>query len=762
MRKLAGLRLYLVLTVAIEAIFALYFLVRHKAFAFTDIGSDTYLAFYPIQTAISRQFHALHSFTWSFDQSLGGYIAVAFDPAWLITSLFPDTWQLGLRLPLFCARLLLAGGFFYGYLKLIGFEARLAVFGALAFAFSSYGVLNGQWEISHGTEFVLLAFYLFAIEAYLRQGKRWPAVCVGALLALAHPMNPYMFALFALVYAGARFAFTREFVGTIKGFAGFAAWCAVGVLLAAPMFLPAAYYLLENPRVSGGHSKMAEVIAGLFSLNNTNMLKFQLAGLLGKDLLGTGNAYTGWQNYFEGPGFYIGLLPLLCIPQLFGRDASHRERWLGIAGLIGVAAYFVWPFLRYAVYGFGYPTYRFSTLWVSLVLLVMGLAGLRRCVQSAPWRTGVTLGALSIAILALGCLWFYPKHTNYRHVMLVLGFAAVYWAILRAAADSAWRSRMLYPLTLVFACELMLFAAPALLERDTADTTNPHSAYDDGTTGALELIRAREGDSDFYRIEKTYNSVYLDDALVQDYSGIKAYFFNASSLTRFVDRMHLQRPLEYAAYIGSAIERRAILDLVGVRYLLTHNRDLDATPGLSYVGSANGIDVYHNDNAHTFAYLLHDLVSETEADAMSMAQRDAVLSHTAIVADPPALQATLAQLDSTAQHAGATEWASLHKLNDTRLEGSVDAARAGLLLLSMPFDAGWSARLDDKEVPLMRADYGLAALPVAPGLHQLTLQYSPPGRRLGNYCALLGLLILGGFSVYRWSKTRARTTRKAQ
>jgi hypothetical protein len=744
-----GLRLYVLIALALEAVFALYYIVKSKAFCFIDIGSDTFFQFYPLQVAVGKQLRELHSITWSFDLGLGGYLGTLFDPFWLFTAPFPDSWQLGLRLPLYFVKLLLAGGFFYGYLKVIGFRAPLAVFGALAYAFSSYGAINAQWDLILGVEFIQFAAFLFLLETYLRGNKAWAAICAGVVLGLGHPMEMYSFALLTVVYAFARMALAaraglRAYLASLARFAG---WFVLGLLITAPLLFPAIYYFVESPRVSGEHSMLHTMLSLIFTTNDRATIAAEIAGLLGKDILGTGSFYNkGWMNYFEGPGFYVGVLMLVCIPQLLGPHATRRERWLCIIGTLAVGAYFIWPALRYVVYGFGHTAFRFSTLWVSALLLIMGLAGLRRGIDSPPWRWGIALGVGGIFGIVLVCVVLLPQSVNFKLVVLVAIFTVLYAGLfLWTAARPEWRARMLGPLLALFACELLLFAAPAMIERVAvnADGSTAWGQYDDGSSQAVGLIRDLEHGDEFYRVEKTFNSVFLDDALIQGYSGIKSYYFHSASLTRFIDRMQLPRPIAHSNWIGSAIDAPGVLDLVGVKYVLTRNRNMPISQGMTYVGSASGVDVYRNESAHGFGYFYEHIAAEAASDALPPSERDDFLTKNLIVQDPGAISASLAALDNISAPAPTLNAdAKLQKLRDDRIEGRVQTPRARALLISMPFDRGWNARLNGNPLELFRADYGLTAALIPAGVHALTLNYEPPGRMLGVWLSAASICLL--------------------
>ena len=50
-----------------------------------------------------------------------------------------------------------------------------------------------------------------------------------------------------------------------------------------------------------------------------------------------------------------------------------------------------------------------------------------------------------------------------------------------------------------------------------------------------------------------------------------------------------------------------------------------------------------------------------------------------------------------------------------------------LLLFSVPYDRGFSARIDGKPAQVECADYGLTAIFVPAGRHEITVTYTPPG-----------------------------------
>jgi hypothetical protein len=62
-----------------------------------------------------------------------------------------------------------------------------------------------------------------------------------------------------------------------------------------------------------------------------------------------------------------------------------------------------------------------------------------------------------------------------------------------------------------------------------------------------------------------------------------------------------------------------------------------------------------------------------------------------------------------------------------RIEARLHAAAPNIAVVAEQCAAGWTAELDDRPVPLERADLALCALRVPEGEHTLRLRYRPPG-----------------------------------
>ena len=78
----------------------------------------------------------------------------------------------------------------------------------------------------------------------------------------------------------------------------------------------------------------------------------------------------------------------------------------------------------------------------------------------------------------------------------------------------------------------------------------------------------------------------------------------------------------------------------------------------------------------------------------------------------------------------------------THIAGSVDFAKDGSLFTSIPYDAGWTVKIDGAAVKTQAAYGALLSVPVTKGFHEITFSYQPPGFIPG---LLISLILIADF-----------------
>jgi hypothetical protein len=85
------------------------------------------------------------------------------------------------------------------------------------------------------------------------------------------------------------------------------------------------------------------------------------------------------------------------------------------------------------------------------------------------------------------------------------------------------------------------------------------------------------------------------------------------------------------------------------------------------------------------------------------------------------------------------------------LELRVAASDRGWVVLTDNDYPGWTAELDGRRVPILRANFLFRAVEVSPGGHRLTFRYSPRSWWLGG-AGTIGSMALAGFWMLRGAR----------
>ncbi|MDF2888700.1 MAG: Protein of unknown function, rane YfhO [Lacrimispora sp.] len=103
----------------------------------------------------------------------------------------------------------------------------------------------------------------------------------------------------------------------------------------------------------------------------------------------------------------------------------------------------------------------------------------------------------------------------------------------------------------------------------------------------------------------------------------------------------------------------------------------------------------------------------------------------------------------------------LTKWTDTQIKGTVDAQSAGLLYLSIPFDKGWSVKIDGKDAEPYKIFDTFLSVHMTAGTHEVSLEYMPQGLKTGGMItggSIFILLVLSGLAAGKNKKRKPMRT----
>lgn len=82
------------------------------------------------------------------------------------------------------------------------------------------------------------------------------------------------------------------------------------------------------------------------------------------------------------------------------------------------------------------------------------------------------------------------------------------------------------------------------------------------------------------------------------------------------------------------------------------------------------------------------------------------------------------------------------KVEDDLVCGSIALQNPGVLQVSLPYSAGWTAEVDGEDAQIVRCGGMYMGLRLDAGEHEIVLNYETPGLRIGAWISLAGLVLL--------------------
>lgn len=743
-------------------VFSSFFSGRYY-FAYLDIGSDSVTHSVAYAYAIARSVILNSVDGWSFEIGLGSPTALLMGDFFIrLSGFFGVENVLSTRFPLFLSKLIIGGQFFFLSVRYFVNNPIAAVFGSLAYSFCGYVSINGQWDVEAN------AFSIYPIVCWtLLRGlvsNRWMFFPFGISIALFSGVFFVSLIVFLSLLIFLWLIFSKDFVRSFKIlFIRVIPLIVLGFGLSATYLLPVIEQLLDSSRVTGPQAKFSDLLIPSFVPNDFSLIAAQIGGLFHKDIFGIGNQYTGYWNYLEGPGFYIGIFGLLIIPQLL---VSRRplDRKLIFVFSVLFFIYLVFPFPRFAAHGFAAPYFRISTLWVSMFLILLSC----RALESIE-LIGVSIRILCITFFVLVCIIGYLILCSERmsvyipHATRILCLmTAAFLVLFLGGLGHIQGTFLVFVAVLIVVVESIVIAKPSFVEGRAILGKN-EAVYFDGSMDALAFIK--RSDPGFYRIEKTYVTNSLADSVAQGYRGVKAYSFNSKGVVDFYINTGLlpaESPVNnYTNWLPGFEDRVALYSLLGVKYLVS--RQPISFQGFKHIHSLNQEHIYINQNALPLAFVHEFQILEKDYFDLGLngndpdhTLRDLALLKFAVVKEYlPGHGEVLTQkeLHSAVQVPFSRQYLYLIDIlrssslnvthfSNSRILASIDVKRAGILIFSFPFDKGWTVRLNDELASTFRTNFGLLGIKIIPGTYKIELSYEVPGLKFGRVITLLSTIFL--------------------
>ena len=636
-----GLRILLFLMICI-CVFAYWeYLIFEKGYIFTGFCSDTLTQSFPEFYFRSDKMLSGELPFWSFQFELGMNIFTLmanYNPFDILLILFGKN-NIPYVLPYIAMlKLITAGLFFFGFLRMLKITGYAAVIGTLMFTFSGYMVINGHWYHYHNYA-VFAALMLFLFERWFQNGKWLLFVLALGLVCLKGVLQIYQFAFFFILYGIFRiimeYGYQRK--ETFLFFIRFAFLYSIGVGIGAFFILPEAFYVASSSRGGGAlvDFSVMDWLLKIFSTYNEWIYPKTTAfsRLFSSDLIGSWSRFKG-HIYLESPASYIGLIGLIVIPSLFA--VGKRREKVAFLFIVGICIlYYVFPIVRTIGNAFASPTYKHTIMYVSIVLIILTSYSLKSLFLKGGRKIQTTFVIVSsIAAVFVLLVWkisfgvlkynIIDDQVFFRIISFLLVYGVCFFLLLYLGP----RQFIKFIILLIVVIELASFSRTTTTR--VSGSLNPGfiksgevpQYFGKSTLRALEYIKSI--DNGFYRIEGLSRS--RNAAVVQGCYGTSGYFgFCRPGIVDFHETMRLSRQSpRLASYRDGLDMRNRLHSLLGVKYYLTSDMDI-IPPEYVYLKSFGDTHIFINKYSLPLGFSYTTYINRMKFNSLPVKYKDAVL-----------------------------------------------------------------------------------------------------------------------------------------
>lgn len=762
------------------------FLLLKNVFQFKDIGSDTLNGMYPYYHHYADYIQKNGWPQWSFAEGMGQGILSGFlrDPFQLIAMLIGPQSMPKIFIYIIVLEIIIAGSIFYFFLKALKTTNYSAIIGTLLFSFCGFMIIGSCWYL-FTFEALNVALLLLGFERIYQKNK-WFLFALGIFLAaISFPVNLFTYGLFILFYGAFRFLQENDF--DKKKFFGLYGKLimagAIGLLISGPLLLENIFQVLESPRGSGGDSYFNKLVnSALFATSNKVEFGSSVMRMLSSDILGSGNSFSGIQNFLEAPFSYCGLISLLLMSQVFPLISKNIRKWYITLLIIWLTPTF-FPYFRYAFWLFSGDYYRAYSFFLSLVFILFSVHALDLILKYKK----VNL----IALISTLLLWLILSSISYKSnitypngqqgiqelksddtiAFFVRMFLVFYSILIFMLGKSKNINNIKYILLIMVVFELTYLSQFSANRRSIVSTNDLKEkiGYNDYSIEAIKYIK--EKDVSFFRVDKSYYSGgamhgSITDHKVHSYYGTSSY--NSFAQINYINYMRaynvIDKNNEFASrWVDGLISRPFLESLNHVKYVLT--KDVSKNPVWSNthdsVAKFGDVVVLKNKFNLPLGYTYNQYISQADFDLLSNIQKDLVSLKACVLSEKEASNSVGLKRFSLKDTIGLNQftWDFLKNAVDSlkyeslktslftenKIEGNISISKNKIMYLSFPKDKGWHLKLDGKETETILVNNGMTGIYLYSGNHSINLEYHSRFLYKGLILSLLGIITAGIF-----------------
>jgi len=702
---------------------------------------------------------------------IGSYsFYLLFSPFFWLTVPFPTEALPYLMAPLIVLKSACAALTAYLYIRRFVRKREIAAVTSLLYAYSGYAVYNIFFNHFHEA-IVFFPLMLVGLEKTMTENKKGPFALAVAVNAI---VNYWFFigeAVFAIIYFFVRFA-DRSWRVTAKKFIRVFFEAVIGVGMAMAALLPSVLAIMGNPR-TGTESILNDVYLWYYS-NPQRYLGIIHSFFYAPDMPALNNMFPSHGAQWSSLSAYIPIFGMVFVVSYIIRKGARD--WVSKMIIAGGVISFV-PLFNHL---FVLLNNSYYTRWFYMPTLIMVMATARElsAMEDMPEqkydRRGLKITSVVICLL-ITVSALTPKLSsgkwslgiyNYSYMFLATtlitlgGLLATVFFIGKMDDKSAFRRRLIA--VICVGCCIFTFGQTCI-----GKVAYPDNRWitEQAIPGRNQMLPEGSDEDEFVRADIFEGDDNL--GMYWNLPNIQAFHSIVPvSLMEFYPKVGIKRDVSSKP----SVNYYALRDFLSVKYLYINENKSEQSPmpGYELVDNKYGYNIYENLNYIPMGFAFDEYMDEESFNSLGGEQKTRNMLRAIYLSDEAIERnADIIRLsDKAGQYMGESDvneavqerrsmacYSFEINKDGFAARSNLDAER--LMLFSVPYDAGWSAKVNGKDVIIEQADIGFMAVRVPADEAEIIFVYRTPGLKAGIAVTLFSVLIFAVYMLW-WRKKEGR------
>ena len=371
-------------------------------------------------------------------------------------------------------------------------------------------------------------------------------------------------------------------------------------------------------------------------------------------------------------------------------------------------------------------TTKYYARWFYMPTLVLSLLSIKCIEENISIKTGVIISFSSLLVMILSYFVLTYRHPgveyihDIKYIVMMISFMVIHLVVLIFIYKSKNRLKYLFVFVILFS----------------------------GIWSNYTIYKYRnnsfEYNMKYYDFINSYKEIKFDE-LVRSNSFLGCYsnqglIFKNSNLLSFNTNIsgsafEFYNSVDYPRLVSTNImSDNPLNNFLSVKYFISCTNEKREDYEL-YKKTKN-YQIYLNENYKELGFVFNNYISNNEFLSKNTEEKFKIINDMIILSDK--------QIDKYKglYNDDVEVYSNIFKFVNNGFNAKIDVSKDTLVLYTVPYDKGWKAFVNKKEVKIEKVDNGLMAVKINKGINNIKFIYYPPGLKLGLILSIVSYINL--------------------